>query len=176
MATIKDSGERRFFETGANRDMATGKGRCDLVPIKEMWMIIKDEFDKEGVLLAIDFFMKTGEVKYLIKAANLFVKHHTNMKAAEFMIETSKQYEGGALKYGERNWEKGIPLNSYIDSAIRHFLKHTSGWDDEPHDRAFMWNILAAMWTVENHKDMINIPFELLGKNLKKSDLDKDRK
>lgn len=29
---IKDSGERREFETGAVRDMASGKGRMDLLP------------------------------------------------------------------------------------------------------------------------------------------------
>ena len=29
---IKDSGERRLFETGAVRDMAEGKGRMDLLP------------------------------------------------------------------------------------------------------------------------------------------------
>ena len=29
---VKDSGQRRTFETGAVRDMAEGKGRCDLLP------------------------------------------------------------------------------------------------------------------------------------------------
>lgn len=29
---LKDSGDRRKFETGAVRDMAEGKGRCDLLP------------------------------------------------------------------------------------------------------------------------------------------------
>ena len=32
---IKDSGERREFETGAVRDMAEGKGRFDLMPLSE---------------------------------------------------------------------------------------------------------------------------------------------
>lgn len=35
--TIKDSGERREFGTGAVRDMATGKGRFDLLP----WAVIR---------------------------------------------------------------------------------------------------------------------------------------
>ena len=30
---IKDSGKRRQFETGAVRDIAEGKGRCDLMPL-----------------------------------------------------------------------------------------------------------------------------------------------
>ena len=32
VCTIKDSGERRVFETGAVRDCAEGKGRMDLIP------------------------------------------------------------------------------------------------------------------------------------------------
>lgn len=34
--TIKDSGNRREFSTGAVRDMAEGKGRCDLLPLTEV--------------------------------------------------------------------------------------------------------------------------------------------
>lgn len=30
MAVLKDSGERRQYETGAVRDIQEGKGRCDL--------------------------------------------------------------------------------------------------------------------------------------------------
>ena len=30
--SIKDSGNRREFDTGAVRDMSEGKGRCDLLP------------------------------------------------------------------------------------------------------------------------------------------------
>ena len=30
---IKDSGNRREFETGAVRDIQEGKGRCDVLPL-----------------------------------------------------------------------------------------------------------------------------------------------
>mgnify|MGYP003329792284 CR=1 FL=1 len=33
MITIKDSGDRTKFETGAVRDMHAGKGRMDLLPV-----------------------------------------------------------------------------------------------------------------------------------------------
>lgn len=32
------------------------------------------------------------------------------------LIRLSKHFEQGAKKYGERNWEKGIPIKSFIDS------------------------------------------------------------
>lgn len=33
---IKDSGKKREFNTGAHRDNAEGKGRCDLLPLEEV--------------------------------------------------------------------------------------------------------------------------------------------
>lgn len=98
--TVKDSGDRREFDSGAVRDMAEGKGRCDLLP-------------------------------------------------AAALLRLSKLFEAGARKYGERNWEKGIPLWSFIDSAMRHLLKYMDGQDEEDHLRAATWNLLCAMWTEE---------------------------
>ena len=57
----------------------------------------------------------------------------------EALIEVSKHCEEGALKYGERNCEKGIPIHSLIDSAFRHLAKYMMGMKDEPHLRAAAW-------------------------------------
>ena len=81
------------------------------------------------------------------------------------LLEVSKHYEEGAKKYSERNWEKGIPLHCFIDSAVRHYLKFRRGDKDEPHDRAFVWNILGAMWTHKNKPEMIDLPFKDKGDN-----------
>ena len=60
--------------------------------------------------------------------------------------ELSKHCEEGAMKYGERNIDKGAPQHSLIDSAIRHIAKYLMGWDDEKHLIAALWNIA---WAVE---------------------------
>ena len=26
-------------------------------------------------------------------------------------------------------------------------MKYLDGWDDEPHDRAFVWNLMCLIWT-----------------------------
>uniref|UniRef100_A0A6H1ZPN0 dATP/dGTP diphosphohydrolase N-terminal domain-containing protein n=1 Tax=viral metagenome TaxID=1070528 RepID=A0A6H1ZPN0_9ZZZZ len=39
--TIKDSGERREFDTGAVRDVSGGKGRFDLLPFLALWDLAK---------------------------------------------------------------------------------------------------------------------------------------
>jgi hypothetical protein len=59
----------------------------------------------------------------------------------------SKIYETGCLKYGDRNWEKGIPISRYLDSAQRHILKYQAGLRDEPHLSMASWNCLCALWT-----------------------------
>ena len=73
-------------------------------------------------------------------------------------LEVSKHYEDGAKKYAERNWEIGIPLHCYIDSGVRHLLKYFRGDTDEPHDRAFVWNILGAIWTINNMPELNDLP------------------
>lgn len=72
--------------------------------------------------------------------------------------EVSKHFENGAIKYGERNWEKGININSYIDSAFRHLSKYMQGYKDEPHLVAAAWNILCAIQTEILIPEMQNIP------------------
>lgn len=59
--------------------------------------------------------------------------------------EVAKHCENGAKKYGEHNVDKGIPVHSLIDSAIRHLVKFWLGWDDEPHLTAACWNCLWAL-------------------------------
>lgn len=54
-------------------------------------------------------------------------------------------YEKGAQKYGERNWEKGMPVSRFLDSALRHIAEHIEGYRDEDHLAQAMWNIAGAM-------------------------------
>lgn len=153
MAELKDSGARRDFGTGAVRDIAEGKGRCDLLPLHQVAELLDD-----GIIRAIGDYEENGNTSSLQKAIGLF-------SAAVFgsqytaMLEAAKQYEDGCQKYGERNWQKGIPVHCYIDSGVRHYLKFRRGDVDEPHDRAFIWNMLGAIWTHENKPELIDLPF-----------------
>lgn len=155
VSAIKDSGERREFDTGAVRDIQEGKGRCDLMPL-DVVSEVGDCWDQwhKDVLLLIYKFQSTGCTGYLNSALNCFASHVFS-DPQTMLLETAKHFEAGAIKYGEYNWQKGIPLKSYIDSTIRHYLKWLRGDKDEPHDRAFCWNILCAIWTCK-HKPELN--------------------
>ena len=150
---IKDSGVRRKFETGAVRDIAEGKGRCDLLPLQIISVQLND-----AVLGNIDLYMRYGNHKVLWQAMLCFCEQR-KWDIHTAMLEVSIQYEEGARKYSDRNWEKGIPVHCFINSAVRHYLKWLRGDKDEPHDRAFLFNILGAIWTHINLSDLIDLPF-----------------
>ena len=76
------------------------------------------------------------------------------------IMEVSKHCENGALKYGEHNVDKGIPVHSLMDSGMRHAAKHMSGYDDEPHLLAACWNLLWALEMTITHPELNDIPWE----------------
>ena len=150
---IKDSGERREFDTGAVRDIQEGKGRCDLLPLDVIarWLCTHEQGDL--VILSISTFIKTKDEVYLKVALDKF-RTAVDWDQPTLLLEVSKHFEEGAKKYGEYNWQKGIPTHCYIDSAVRHYLKWLRGDKDEPHDRAFVWNILCCIWTCQNKPEL----------------------
>ena len=143
---IKDSGERRTFDTGAVRDIQEGKGRCDLMPLE----VVQRLLSGDGIINCINLFKNTGETQALYTALWRFMDKEYHDPQTMF-LEVSKHFEEGAKKYGENNWQKGIPVHCYIDSAIRHYLKYLRGDQDEPHDRAFVWNVMCCIWEVDFH-------------------------
>lgn len=147
--TIKDSGDRTRFETGAVRDMREGKGRCDLMALEVVSTYIGDD-GMDPVIEHIAEFQKTNDTSHLYNALAYFDERHWD-NCYTMCLEVAKHFEEGAKKYGENNWQKGIPVHCYIDSAIRHYLKWLRGDTDEPHDRAFVWNIMCCIWEVDYH-------------------------
>jgi len=153
MAVLADSGKRREFPSGAVRDIQKGKGRCDLLPLSVCADLLQSR-----TLLLIDTFMIIREERELFGAIESFVEESSEFTSmAHAILEAAHQFEDGAEKYGWRNWEKGLPIDSFIDSGVRHYLKWRDGMLDEPHHRAFVWNMLCAIWTLQNIGD---IPLE----------------
>lgn len=145
---ISDSGNRTEFETGAVRDIQEGKGRCDLLPLD-----IVNAITQRKTLELLAEFQRTLEKENLYIALEEFIESWFT-KEEDALLELSIHFEEGAIKYGEYNWQKGIPYSRYIDSAVRHYLKFLRNDTDERHDRAFMWNIVCLIWTVENKPEM----------------------
>lgn len=169
---IKDSGSMQTWDTGARRD-APKNGDCSLIPLTYAAMMMNDP-----VLANIGKFMEERTVNYLAAALQESVKtvpvfrydevlkkmKDKNIEMSEFetddekmqacyadmLLEVSELYLAGAKKYGKNNYQLGIPVNRYLDSGVRHYLKTLRGDVDEPHYRGFIWNLLCAMWTAEH--------------------------
>lgn len=156
MMKLVDSGNRVEFTSGAVRDIQTGKGRCDLLPLSVISKLF--DTDVQNILDAIDNYMQCGNINYLIDAVRIFISYQYG-DICTGVLALAKHFELGALKYGEHNWEKGIPMHCYINSGIRHLMKHIRGDTDEPHDNAFVWNIVCAIWTHTHKPDLIDLAF-----------------
>lgn len=75
------------------------------------------------------------------------------------LLRVSRHYENGAKKYGRYNYLKGIPVSSFIDSALRHLAKYVAGYDDEDHLSAAAFNVLGAIQMEEHCPEMMDIPW-----------------
>ena len=176
---IKDSGSTQEYSNGAHRDNATGKGRMDLVPLIEASMVMFDDpvlynigkfmetRDTKYLAQAIRETVETVDIFHYQTMVESLIAEGIQMRVisadepdakirmlkaciAHMMLEVSKLYEAGAEKYGANNWQLGMPVNRYLDSATRHYNKTIRGDIDEAHYRSFIWNVLCAMWTCHN--------------------------
>lgn len=172
---IKDSGNRREFSTGAVRDVDENKGRCDLLSLdcvglyfdfiaRPEWNPFYKKADAcSSILMCLNDVVRGTDEKAIVKCINRFVEVAFEDKPGLALMELSKHLSQGASKYGERNFELGIPTHSYVDSCVRHLLKWYDGWDDEPHDRAVLWNLFGLMWTLKNKPEMNDLPWKKEG-------------
>lgn len=117
---VQDSGKRESFGTGAVRDTEAGKPRYDLIPIP-LLDYLANEYAKGDKTFRPD----------LIPHA-LFSR-------------LGRHLGKGAVKYGDRNWEKGIPTDRLRSSCFRHFMANRKGDRTEDHKAAQVFNIAAEM-------------------------------
>lgn len=63
------------------------------------------------------------------------------------LMRLAQHYANGAVKYGDRNWEKGLPLARFIESAYRHLLQFMAHDRSEDHLAAVLWNVAGYVHT-----------------------------
>lgn len=153
ITTIKDSGDRTQFSTGAVRDMqGEDKGACHLLPLDVISAFYDGSITK--IFNFIQWFLDDGDIDNLYLALEAFAEYK-DISIQQMILEVSIHYRDGAKKYKPNNWKLGIPVSSFISSGVRHLLKHIDLQCDERHDRAFVWNMLGAIWTMA-HKPELN--------------------
>jgi hypothetical protein len=59
------------------------------------------------------------------------------------------QLEAGARKYADRNWEKGMDADRYVDGIYRHLWAFMEGQTDENHLGALLFNVVGLSHTYD---------------------------
>jgi Domain of unknown function (DUF5664) len=78
-------------------------------------------------------------------------------------------YQAGAEKYGERNWEKGMPVAELCAALLRHFYAYANGDKSEDHLAAVLFNAMALMHFEEEYAA------ELISQGRSRADEDANR-
>ena len=87
---------------------------------------------------------KTGAVRDIITG-----KGRYDLLSSIAIHRLAQHSENGGIKYEDRNWEKGIPLKRFLDSALRHLFLLLAGGEEEDHAAAVMWNAQSFIHTQE---------------------------
>ena len=151
---IVDGGDRQTFDTGAVREPSTGKGRCDLLPFSVICDL--DDLPNKGFYDSLIEFMDTPCESNLRGVANELI-YIRGTQIEDQLLKLAVHFEKGAAKYGDNNWQKGIPVSRYVDSAVRHYLKSRRGDTDEDHASACLWNLLCGVWTIRYRPEMLDL-------------------
>lgn len=165
---IKVDGTPQTYGEGATRNSKEGKGRYDLIPTSPMASIMAayadqnfiseiDDTKTNLIMCLYKYAMRRDFAKTIIILALASVNPGGNITstcippALAYAIEhLAHHFEKGAKIYGEHNCEKGIPLESFIDSGMRHMTQciNKSGDPTENHWIAAIWNFWMAEWTI----------------------------
>jgi len=161
---LKQSGSVQEFGTGAVRDTDTEKARVDLLSpyaMSRIYYVLQDESDH--LLVRPSIFLLGEKVADYKGVTNrnycleeIFVITARLAEPAERVANLGpvvtaavrrlvKWLELGALRYAERNWEKGIPVARCVSSLDRHVLAVIAGETDEDHHAATLCNSMFLL-------------------------------
>ena len=63
--------------------------------------------------------------------------------------EVARAYAEGAQKYGDWNWEQGMPVHDLLNHVLAHIYQFLAGDRSEPHLGHAAWGMLAAIHSDE---------------------------
>lgn len=168
---IKVDGKENTFGDGAIR-YSKNKGRFDLIPGVVLYNVLDNLENTDKISISPMNLMKalytddysdaiinltylkygmvdTGADPIIDPFTNVTITRDEFMRYFIMMLkDLAIHFQKGAEKYGERNCEKGIPLWSFNDSAIRHTCQFLLGEIDEPHHISAIWNCWMGLWTI----------------------------
>ena len=156
-----------FDGVEGKRDPKAGKGRFDLIPTEVYYPLFKKAESNWFVdCHPASILMSIANEKFIDAIIQMTIYAYSDhiennaIQASAFwpcvwpmLQDLAIHFQKGAEHYGERNCQKGIPLWSFKDSAMRHAAQTFEGKEDEPHKISVIWNCWMAQWTVMKEKE-----------------------
>lgn len=170
---IKDSGERRKFETGATRDVDYDKPRFDLIPTTVLEQVLSgssvikptqvtdnikarmwnlgmswghtgnDDLLVELIVMCLGIVNFQEEDQCLSGDKNISGQFHLISPKTYYRL--AMLYGGGAKKYDPWNWSKGMELSVFHASLMRHIDAIIGGDIEEDHVCSVFFNAAAII-------------------------------
>lgn len=137
MITTKDSGQREDFVTGARRDTQDDKPQFGLIPLETL-----DELQQQLGGAPVDVDCGNGPIFDWDKGYT-----RPDLIPELMLNRLAGLYGRGAMKYGDNNWQMGIPMSRVKESLWRHWVLWLFGDTSEDHLAAVIWNATTLMWT-----------------------------
>lgn len=141
------------FATGAKRDIAPDKSRPDLIQSK-LVQIITDHLDLGKDVMMVLTKIGRGPTKSdLIHFIMVIIYHalcYHPITRLEILEWQGRLLAKGAQRYGDRNWEKGMPFYRTYQSLVRHTISYLNGEEDEDHLSSAIFNAFALYYYLAN--------------------------
>lgn len=184
------------YSTGAVRDTTPDKLRYDLIDMgwllaledENRQDVIYDDdgnavvspySDLDNVLECLHMALSKNAPDGLLRATNMLLAYYLDYnqmdrdkEGAAFNIpcpiltNLAKHLTETSKHYGYDNWRKGIPLSSYHQSFLRHYISWLNSEDNEDHYSACLFN-LCGLWYTMTAITWGKLPEELNDINLK---------
>jgi hypothetical protein len=138
--------ERETFEGGVVRDKTDY--RYDLMsPLVCEYLLNANNIQEWSInanFVRCFYTFCAGDLS-LIHDVLLDMQHVLNVDKGELAHLYAQALHEGANKYGERNWEKGIPESNLINHALHHLIRFCAKDTSENHQSHLVWNVLTLI-------------------------------
>jgi len=135
---------RETFESGAVMD--TTDYRYDLMSMPVTLELLKHIDESFAAQELTRFLLRyNNDNPNMLRLTIEALAETLNVKLPDLAHFYAQALHEGAGKYGERNWEKGIPESNLLNHALHHLFKLVSGDQSENHRSHLVWNVLTLI-------------------------------